>query len=104
MSKHTPGPWKFEHTTSPYFDTHTGERRDMHYYDIVGQRDICGTSSRHVVCHMSLTDDRSENASLLAASPDMLDMLKTIENDSNQVPDWLWNKIQAVIAKAEEKL
>ena len=42
------------------------------------------------------------NAKLIAAAPDMLDMLETIENDSNQVPEWLWNRIQAVIKKATE--
>ncbi len=31
---------------------------------------------------------------------DMLEVLETIENDGNQVPPWLWAKIQTVIKKA----
>jgi hypothetical protein len=41
------------------------------------------------------------NARLIAAAPDLLDLLKTIENDAGQVPGWLWDRIQAAIAKAE---
>lgn len=40
------------------------------------------------------------HARLIAAAPEMLDMLETIENDGNQVPAWLWKKIQDVIKKA----
>ena len=40
-------------------------------------------------------------AKLIVAAPDMLEVLKTIENDGKQVPPWLWDRIQAAIAKAE---
>lgn len=33
-------------------------------------------------------------------APEMLEVLKTIENDNNQIPGWLWSKIQSVIQKA----
>lgn len=42
------------------------------------------------------------NAKLIATAPEMLDILETIENDSNQVPQWLLDMIQAVIKKATE--
>lgn len=42
------------------------------------------------------------NAKLAAAAPEMLEVLETIENDNNQVPEWLWKKIQEVIKKATE--
>ena len=41
-----------------------------------------------------------DDASLVAAAPDMYDMLHSIENDSNQIPPFLWDKIQSVLAKA----
>ena len=40
------------------------------------------------------------NAHLIAAAPEMYDLLSTIENDNEQVPEWLWNKIQETLAKA----
>lgn len=41
-----------------------------------------------------------EDAHLIAAAPDMYDMLHSIENDADQIPPFLWDKIQAVLAKA----
>jgi|DEB0MinimDraft_3_1074331.scaffolds.fasta_scaffold63928_1 hypothetical protein len=47
------------------------------------------------------SDEESEaNAHLIAAAPDLYDMLKTIENDDGIVPGWLWDRIQATLAKA----
>lgn len=42
------------------------------------------------------------NAKLIAAAPEMLEVLESIENDSNQVPEWLWLRIKSVIKKATE--
>ena len=39
-------------------------------------------------------------SNLNLAAPDMYDMLASIENDDNQVPAFLWDKIQATLAKA----
>ncbi len=47
----------------------------------------------------SVPDDKLK---LLVAAPEMFEVLQTIENDNNQVPEWLWNKIKAVIKKATE--
>lgn len=40
------------------------------------------------------------DAILIAAAPEMYDMLASIENDDNKIPAWLWDKIQATLAKA----
>jgi hypothetical protein len=40
------------------------------------------------------------DAQLIAAAPEMYDLLASIENDAQQVPAWLWGKIQNVLAKA----
>jgi|GEM_PF-4363164 hypothetical protein len=37
---------------------------------------------------------------LISKAPEMLDLLMTIENDSNQVPEWLWDKIQTLIKES----
>ncbi len=55
------------------------------------------------ICEMSdwmESEEMEANAKLVAAAPDMLEVLQTIENDANQVPEWLWIKIKKVIEKA----
>lgn len=44
--------------------------------------------------------DNETNAKLIAAAPELLDVLQTIENDNNQIPDWLWIRIKLAIRKA----
>lgn len=44
--------------------------------------------------------EKEANANLIAAAPEMYDMLHSIENDANQIPPFLWDKIQSVLAKA----
>ena len=53
-----------------------------------------------VVRHRAPWKVEPANAHLIAAAPEMYDMLATIENDAGQVPDWLWDQIQATLAKA----
>lgn len=50
------------------------------------------------------SEELEANAHLIAAAPEMYDLLSTIENDSNQVPEWLWEKIQKTLAKARGEL
>jgi hypothetical protein len=53
----------------------------------------------NLICESIL---RIEDAKLIAAAPEMLEVLETIENDANQVPEWLWERIKSVIKKATE--
>lgn len=47
------------------------------------------------------TDEENErHARLIHTAPRMLEILETIENDAGQVPAWLWDRIQGVIAEA----
>jgi len=43
---------------------------------------------------------KASDAHLIKTAPEMYDLLMTIENDSDQVPAWLWNKIQLTLKKA----
>ena len=55
------------------------------------------------ICEMSNWMDKKEmeaNAKLIAAAPEMIDILSTIENDNGGIPDWLWKRIKDVIKKA----
>jgi hypothetical protein len=40
-------------------------------------------------------------ASLVDTVTELMDVLETIENDDGKIPDWLWARIRAVIAKAK---
>jgi len=79
----TPGPWK-PHATGmarsgvPEFEIHWSD---------IGE---CVAEIVH----------GDANAHLIAAAPDLYEALDTIENDAGQVPDWLWDRIQSVLAKA----
>ena len=47
------------------------------------------------------TPDADEDWNLIAAAPDMLELLETIENDTGMVPEWLWERIQSVVNRAK---
>ena len=62
-----------------------------------------GRGTLQEVCAVGPTQECSQqeaNAYLIAAAPEMYDMLHSIENDANQIPPFLWGKIQVVLAKA----
>lgn len=64
---------------------------------IEGDKTICELGT-----HGKDKDEIMANAKLIAAAPKMLELLETIENDTNIVPDWLWNRIKDVIKQATE--
>ena len=41
------------------------------------------------------------NVPVIIAAPEMLDWIKTLENDDGKIPEWLWKQRAALIAKAE---
>lgn len=41
------------------------------------------------------------NARLIAAAPEMFELLETIENDDGSVPPWLWERIQEIIKRVK---
>ena len=86
MSKHTPGPWSADFGETARIADPRG-----------------ATLARATNIHLGGRRPANEveaNAHLIAAAPEMYDLLATIENDGEQVPAWLWDKIQAVLAKA----
>ena len=98
MSKHTPGPWKVEEGTTLVW-TH--------------DPDIPGTYGMGFPVAMLLgrrrwnrdnrptPDEQEASARLIAAAPEMFELLKTVENDAGQVPEWLWQRIREVITRVE---
>lgn len=45
-------------------------------------------------------EQHTANAQLMAAAPDMYEALSSLENDSNQMPDFMWDIVQAALKKA----
>lgn len=79
----------------------------------VGRKGLCAVISDAAVPTISGGDDIEyyggflvaesifpDHAPLIAAAPEMLDVLMTLENDGGDIPDWMWERIRAVIAKA----
>lgn len=91
MSKHTPGPWAVVGS------------------EIIGEGGLIEVATvkqaDEYVCLEEYREDLAvecaANAQLIAAAPEMLDLLKTIENNAEQVPEWLWEKVQEVITRVE---
>ena len=68
------------------------------------QTTFFGVVMNRVYLQIGSGNENRMNANLIAAAPEMYDLLSTIENDSNQVPEWLWQKIQKTLAKARCEL
>lgn len=51
--------------------------------------------------HQLTNNEFAEIMAIQNAAPEMLNLLKTIENDAKEVPEWLWVDIKAIIKKTE---
>ena len=76
------------------------ERNDYHSCAWMEIKSNSGDTVALSVTVSDYDDEMEANASLIIAAPDMYDILHSIENDSNQIPTFLWDKIQSVLAKA----
>lgn len=84
----TPGPW------SASYDTEPSTRHGLPFWEITGGSGFW----RDGFCINNIM--RRDDAYLIAAAPEMYDLLASIENDAGQVPQWLWDRIQTTLAKA----
>lgn len=50
--------------------------------------------------HGYTRDEVEANARLIAAAPDLYDFIATLENDDGKIPAWLWERRNALLAKA----
>ncbi len=96
MSKHTPGPWTWLRQDYAVFVT-----RDVTKADDILQ-------SYETVCDIAYSDRRDgvpeANAALIAAAPEMLEMLKTIEAYYNpEERSGFYEDMCELIRKAEGK-
>jgi len=85
MRKYTPSPWEWQWKPGR-----------------LGGMDIMIYKDNRIIAEILNPSQGAElyDAHLIAAAPEMFEVLETIENDAGQVPDWLWEEIQAVVAKA----
>ena len=93
MSEHTPGPWEFSYLN----DTERpGIEADRFSVVIFGVRaeDDCGIHGR-------TEKEEMANARLIAAAPDLLEVLEDIKADTGASGWWWGEKMLAAIAKAK---
>ncbi len=84
---HTTGPWRIGKAAAVVSDHPVPEIHGSDSLDYYGG-------------HLIAESIAPQNLAIIAASPEMLDCLESLENDVGQVPDFLWKKIQQIIAKA----
>lgn len=90
---HTPGPWKINWGRNGF-----GKPGEANVTKI----GPIGTDHDHWDgYYLTVSDD---DARLIAAAPELLELLETIENDANTVPEWLWDRIGTVLCKVKGKL
>lgn len=80
--RHKPGPWEF------------GTRDDGSIWLSLGD----SVSGAHFQGDIECS---AADASLISAAPDLLEALRSIENDSGTIPQAIWDLRNAAIAKAE---
>ena len=91
MSKQgTPMPW-----------VTVGHTAKEGYLYIMGPA-VPGGSEFVDVCHIPPSASQEADEALISAAPEMRDVLASIENDKGQVPEWLWARIQSVLAKVSD--
>ena len=91
--KFTPGPWEAGqgHPT-------------VIYWKCVPIAYACDGKHRDWVAANPLGEERAKaNARLIAAAPELLEALESIENDSGHIPPAVWEMRNAAIAKATGK-
>lgn len=89
--KFTPGNWKVGKFDSTVISDETPEK----YIGASGYNDIDYYGGFLIAESIS-----NHDANLIAAAPDMLEALLSIENDNNQIPAAIWEMRNKAIAKA----
>lgn len=79
-AQHTPGPWMVRS-----YDSSSVGTKDYMTAIIYGEN----------------REEETANANLIAAAPDLLEALETLENDDNSIPSFAWDMVQSAIAKAK---
>lgn len=96
--KFTPGPWVKDYAGTIGHIKSVAERLDGKT-PTVSKYPHASNDLLETLC---LSDEEVEaNARLIAAAPEMYDLLATIENGGQQVPTWLWNRIQSCLNKVD---
>lgn len=92
----TPGPWSITSRVR----ISCGDLRDVDGRTV---RDSRGTMLFHLPYAGRITTPPTiadADAHLIAVAPELYDFVATLENDTGAIPDWLWEKRNALLAKA----
>lgn len=91
MTEHTPGPWKIVEDRNNHWGMVEIEGPAVTVRGLTVATNVDAATARRITA----------DARLIAAAPEMYELLRSIENDDNSVPDWLWQRISEVVDKAE---
>jgi hypothetical protein len=94
--KGTQGKWKVE------FYQSNNETKEI--YCIQNEKFDSLPTDLHIVNSYSveISEVQRANALLISKSPEMLEILQSLENDNNAIPLGMWNKIKQLIKEATE--
>jgi hypothetical protein len=84
MMDYTPGPWRWE-ITDDCILLLSSVKSEIGYSIIMGE--YFGTG------HNETFMPDGKDADLIAVTPEMYEIIDTLENDNGSIPDWLWQKI-----------
>jgi hypothetical protein len=98
-AKFTKGPWKACQDGIGGWNVNCRGKYDNSYCDI-GQNSPTVCDAWDLIYADCENKNPKANAHLIAAAPEMYELLDSIENDNNQLPKWLFKKIKVTLAKA----
>jgi len=93
--KHTPGPWFFAPDETDYADEAGRGPGSIKALDADGDEWFIAR-----INESPGDGDTEVNARLIAAAPELYELLESIENDTGTIPAGLWRRIQETLAKA----
>lgn len=98
MTKHTPGPWKYNPKSGWITSDYCCERGPMHIADIRGWGHLTGHGhGAHAMPWLDATIIQEANANIIISAPEMLALL--IESQTGIGGDWRERR-DAIVAKA----
>ena len=100
-AKFTNGPWSKARSVQFEVTNESNDWNEPAWCEVVDKNGMVTA----IVPTLKVTDTEMDaNRNLISCAPEMYDILDSIENDNGQVPEFMWDKIQSILAKARGEL